>query len=72
MSRDPHALVGLPLIGLPGSGKSTVGWLVARRLGRPFVDVDHVRQSREDPSRPAPSTEQEWTAKLDMEERSAH
>lgn len=28
------------LVGMMGSGKTTVGRLVARRLGRPFVDVD--------------------------------
>lgn len=28
------------LVGLPGSGKSTVGPLVAEALGAPFVDVD--------------------------------
>ncbi|MDJ0976233.1 MAG: type I 3-dehydroquinate dehydratase [Planctomycetota bacterium] len=28
------------LVGLRGSGKSSVGALVARRLGRPFVDLD--------------------------------
>ncbi|MDL2232900.1 shikimate dehydrogenase [Ruminococcaceae bacterium OttesenSCG-928-L11] len=28
------------LIGLPGSGKTTLGWELARRLGRPFVDTD--------------------------------
>ena len=28
------------LVGLPGAGKSTVGPLVARALGRAFVDVD--------------------------------
>lgn len=28
------------LIGLPGVGKTTVGRSVARRLGRPFVDMD--------------------------------
>lgn len=30
------------LVGLPGSGKSTVGRQLARRLGVPFVDSDHV------------------------------
>ena len=30
------------LVGLPGAGKSTVGKLVAERLGAPFVDTDAV------------------------------
>ncbi len=30
------------LIGMPSSGKSTVGQLVAERLGRPFVDTDSM------------------------------
>lgn len=30
------------LIGMPASGKSTVGELVARRLGRTFIDLDEV------------------------------
>lgn len=34
------------LIGLPGSGKSTVGRQLARRLGLPFVDVDHAIEAR--------------------------
>ena len=29
------------LVGMPGSGKSTVGRQLARRLGAPFVDLDH-------------------------------
>ena len=32
----------LALVGLPGSGKSTVGRQLARRLGVPFTDSDHV------------------------------
>lgn len=34
------------LIGLPGSGKSTVGRQLARRLRLPFVDSDHVIEAR--------------------------
>ena len=30
------------LVGLPGSGKSTIGRQLARRLGVPFADSDHV------------------------------
>ena len=37
---DPHAAPRLVLVGLPGSGKSTVGPLVAARLGWEFVDLD--------------------------------
>ncbi|RYF22684.1 MAG: shikimate kinase [Comamonadaceae bacterium] len=29
------------LVGMPGSGKSTVGRQLARRMGVPFVDLDH-------------------------------
>lgn len=31
---------------MPGAGKSTVGKLLARRLGLPFVDSDHVMEQR--------------------------
>lgn len=34
------------LVGLPGSGKSTVGRQLARRLSLPFVDTDHVIEQR--------------------------
>jgi shikimate kinase len=34
------------LVGLPGSGKTTVGRLVATELGAPFVDLDEAIQSR--------------------------
>src|SRR5436190_8925297 len=36
----------LALIGLPGSGKSTVGRQLARRLGLSFTDADHVIEQR--------------------------
>jgi shikimate kinase len=34
------------LVGLPGSGKSTIGRQLGRRLGLPFVDSDHVIEQR--------------------------
>ena len=40
---SPHII----LVGLPGSGKSTVGRRVARRLGRPFLDFDSEIERRE-------------------------
>lgn len=33
-------------VGLPGSGKTTIGRQLARRLGVPFVDSDHVIEHR--------------------------
>ena len=36
----------LVLVGLPGSGKSTVGRQLARRLNIPFVDSDHAIENR--------------------------
>ncbi len=35
------------LIGLPGTGKSTIGPRLARRLGVAFADTDHLVESRE-------------------------
>ena len=37
----------ITLIGMPGSGKSTVGVLLAKSLGFQFVDVDLLIQQRE-------------------------
>jgi shikimate kinase len=36
----------IALVGLPGSGKSTVGRQLAKRLGLPFLDSDHVIEAR--------------------------
>lgn len=36
----------LILIGMPGSGKTTVGRQLSRRLGLPFFDSDHVIEQR--------------------------
>ncbi len=41
---EPELIVSL--IGLPGCGKSTVGRQLARRLGLPFLDSDHVIEMR--------------------------
>ena len=40
----PEAGPGVVLVGMPGSGKSTVGRMVAERLKRPFVDTDELFQ----------------------------
>ena len=39
----------ITMIGMPSSGKSTVGVLLAKRLGFSFVDVDIVIQEKEGP-----------------------
>lgn len=36
----------LSLVGLPGSGKSTIGRYLARQLGWDFLDTDHVIEQR--------------------------
>jgi shikimate kinase len=38
--------ISVALIGLPGSGKTTVGRQLARRLQLPFVDSDHEIEGR--------------------------
>ena len=45
MARHPIRVVSL--IGMPGSGKSTVGVLLAKRLGLAFVDTDLLIQAQE-------------------------
>src|SRR3954463_4978089 len=39
----PHVI----LVGLPGSGKTTVGQAVAQKLGRTFLDIDQEIERRE-------------------------
>lgn len=46
MKRNQN-LDNITLIGMPASGKSTVGVLLAKRLGFSFVDVDIVIQEQE-------------------------
>src|SRR3954453_8984108 len=48
-SRPKHVV----LVGLSGSGKSTVGPLLAQRLGRPFVDTDALIEA--EAGKPIPS-----------------
>ena len=38
----------LVLIGMPGAGKSTTGVLIAKELGKNFIDVDLLIQEREE------------------------
>lgn len=46
-SPPPSADRHLVLVGLPGVGKSSAARRVARRLGRPFVDLDTEIEARE-------------------------
>lgn len=46
--RDDAPVTGhLVLVGLPGAGKTTVGRIVAERLGIPFLDLDEEIERRE-------------------------
>ena len=42
----PEFVATISLVGLPGSGKSTLGRQLARRLGVAFLDSDHVIEER--------------------------
>ena len=44
MNEKPSSIV---LIGMPGSGKSTVGVILAKMTGRDFVDTDVLIQTRQ-------------------------
>ena len=41
-----EVFIVLALVGMPGSGKSTVGRQIARKIGCVFVDSDHVIEQR--------------------------
>ena len=41
-----ETFLSIIFVGLPGSGKTTIGRQMARRLGLPFVDSDHVIEQR--------------------------
>ena len=43
---EQDAVVHFSLIGLPGSGKSTIGRQLARQWHLPFIDSDHVIEQR--------------------------
>ena len=45
--REQKKADNVTLIGMPAAGKSTVGVLLAKRLGYSFVDVDIVIQEQE-------------------------
>lgn len=46
MTTDPHHRQGLALVGLRGTGKSTVGRILAERLRLPFADADVEIEAR--------------------------
>ncbi|OPJ55686.1 shikimate kinase [Clostridium oryzae] len=37
----------ISLIGMPGAGKSTIGVMLAKRIGRPFIDTDLIIQENQ-------------------------
>ena len=44
--KDRYTLKNIVLIGMPGAGKSTVGVVIAKKLGYHFMDSDLVIQDR--------------------------
>ncbi|GAB3475921.1 shikimate kinase [Polaromonas eurypsychrophila] len=46
MDAPSNSVAHVAFVGLPGSGKSTVGRQLARRVGWPFLDTDQVIEKR--------------------------
>ncbi|MEQ6886525.1 shikimate kinase [Salicola sp. Rm-C-2C1-2] len=59
----------IALIGMPGSGKSTVGVLLAKASGRDFVDTDLLIQSRTGSSLQSIVDERGYEALREVEEQ---
>ena len=47
MNYDNYVKKNLVLVGMPGSGKSTIGILLAKSIKYPFIDTDIFIQSKE-------------------------
>ncbi|GAC1469737.1 MAG: shikimate kinase [Isosphaeraceae bacterium] len=69
MSLDVLTPRGIALVGYRGTGKSTVGRLLAERLNRPFVDADAELEARAGLSIPAIFQQSGEPAFRDQEER---
>lgn len=60
MRRDENIV----LIGMPGAGKSTVGVVLAKHMGRRFLDSDLVIQEKRESCSMRSSPRRGWTAFL--------
>jgi shikimate kinase len=69
MSGTPHNRQGLSLVGTRGTGKSTVGRILAERLVRPFLDADVELEEKLGRSIASIFAEDGETAFRDWEER---
>lgn len=69
MRRETHARRGLVLVGYRGTGKTTVGRMLADRLGWAFADADHEVEARAGRSIASIFSEEGEAAFRDWEER---